>query len=45
MVNKFEYDVALSLAGEDRVYVEKVAKYLSKKDIHLILWYISIKID
>jgi hypothetical protein len=33
MVNKFEYDVALSFAGEDRVYVEKVAKYLREKGI------------
>jgi len=33
MVNKFEYDVALSFAGEDRVYVEKVAKYLKEKGI------------
>jgi len=33
MVNKFEYDVALSFAGEDRVYVEKVAKYLKEKVI------------
>jgi len=33
MVNQFEYDVALSFAGEDRIYVEKVAKYLKKKDI------------
>jgi len=33
MVNKFEYDVALSFAGEDRAYVEKVAKYLKEKDI------------
>jgi len=33
MVNKFEYDVALSFAGEDRAYVEKVAKYLKGKGI------------
>jgi len=33
MVNKFDYDVALSFAGEDRAYVEKVAKYLMEKDI------------
>ena len=33
MVNNFEYDVALSFAGEDRVYVEKVAKYLKEKGI------------
>lgn len=33
MVNKFEYDVALSFAGEDRAYVEKVAKYLKEKGI------------
>ena len=35
MVNKFEYDVALSFAGEDRVYVEKVAKYLKEKGIEV----------
>jgi hypothetical protein len=33
MVNNFEYDVALSFAGEDRAYVEKVAKYLMGKNI------------
>ena len=33
MVNKFEYDVALSFAGEDRAYVEKVAKYLKENGI------------
>jgi hypothetical protein len=33
MVNKFEYDVALSFAGEDREYVEKVANYLKGKGI------------
>lgn len=33
MVNKFEYDVALSFAGEDRLYVEGVAKYLKEKGI------------
>lgn len=33
MVNNFEYDVALSFAGEDRAYVEKVAKYLKEKGI------------
>jgi len=35
MVNKFEYDVALSFAGEDRAYVEKVAKYLKEKSIRV----------
>ena len=35
MVNKFEYDVALSFAGEDRAYVEKVAKYLREKSIRV----------
>ena len=33
MVNKFEYDVALSFAGEDREYIEKVANYLKGKGI------------
>jgi hypothetical protein len=33
MVNKFEYDVALSFAGEDRVYVEKVADYLKENGV------------
>ena len=33
MANKFEYDVALSFAGEDRVYVEKVADYLKEKGV------------
>jgi len=33
MINKFEYDVALSFAGEDRAYVEKVAKYLKENGI------------
>ena len=35
MVNNFEYDVALSFAGEDRAYVEKVAKYLKEKSIRV----------
>ena len=35
MVNKFEYNVALSFAGEDRAYVEKVAKYLKEKGIEV----------
>jgi len=30
---KFEFDVALSFAGEDRAYVKKVAKYLKEKGI------------
>jgi hypothetical protein len=30
---KFKFDVALSFAGENRPYVEKVAKYLTEKDI------------
>ncbi len=30
---EFEFDVALSFAGEDREYVEKVARYLTEKDI------------
>jgi len=29
----FEFDVALSFVGEDRAYVEKVAKYLKEKGI------------
>ena len=29
----FEYDMALSFAGEERAYVEKVAEYLKEKDI------------
>ncbi len=33
MVNKFEYDVALSFAGEDRAYVEKVADYLKENSV------------
>ena len=33
MENKFDYDVALSFAGEDRVYVEKVADYLKEKGV------------
>jgi hypothetical protein len=33
MVNKFDHDIALSFAGEDRAYVEKVAKYLKEKSI------------
>lgn len=32
---KFEFDVTLSFAGEDRPYVEKVAKYLKEKDIKI----------
>lgn len=31
----YEYDIALSFAGEDRVYVEKVANYLTDKGIHV----------
>jgi hypothetical protein len=30
---EFKFDVALSFAGEDRAYVEKVAKYLKEKGI------------
>jgi len=33
MTNQFDYEVALSFAGEDRAYVEKVAKYLKGKGI------------
>ena len=33
MANKFEYDVALSFAGEDRAYVEKVADYLKENSV------------
>ena len=31
--NTYEYDVALSLAGEDREYIEKVADKLDQDDI------------
>lgn len=33
MKKNFKYDVALSFAGEDRKYVEKIAKRLKKNDI------------
>ena len=33
MVNKFDYDVAFSFAGEDRAYVEKVADYLKENSV------------
>lgn len=33
MKKVYEYDVALSFAGEDRKYVEKIAKRLKKNDI------------
>lgn len=32
---KFEYDIALSFAGEDRPYVEKVAKILKDKSVNI----------
>lgn len=32
---KYKYDIALSFAGEDRAYVEKVAKYLTDKGIRV----------
>jgi len=35
MVNPFDFDVALSFAGEDRAYVEKVANYLKEKSIRV----------
>lgn len=31
----YEYDIALSFAGEDRAYVEKVARYLMNKGIRV----------
>lgn len=31
----YKYDIALSFAGEDRAYVEKVAKYLTDKGIRV----------
>jgi hypothetical protein len=34
MINK-TYDVALSFAGEDREYVEKVAEYLKAKSVRV----------
>jgi len=33
--NQYEYDVALSFAGEQREYVERVAKFLKSKDIRV----------
>ena len=30
---KFKYEVALSFAGEDREYVDKVANLLEEKDV------------
>lgn len=33
MIKKYEYDIALSFAGENRIYVEKVAKFLKKNNI------------
>ena len=33
MNESYEYDVALSFAGEDREYVEQVALFLKKKNI------------
>lgn len=33
--SKYDYDVALSFAGEDRAYVEVVAKYLKKRKIRV----------
>ncbi|WP_300700587.1 toll/interleukin-1 receptor domain-containing protein [uncultured Phocaeicola sp.] len=35
MEDQFEYDVALSFAGEQREYVERVAKFLKSKDIRV----------
>ena len=34
-VKQYQFDVALSFAGEDRKYVEKVAKELKKMEIHV----------
>lgn len=35
MESQFEYDVALSFAGEQREYVERVAKFLKLKDVRV----------
>lgn len=35
MLKKYQFDVALSFANEDRKYIEKVARYLSKMEIKL----------
>lgn len=35
MESEFEYDIALSFAGEDREYVEKVAEHLKDKGIYV----------
>lgn len=32
---KYEYDIAISFAGEDRKYAEKIAKALSKRDVRI----------
>lgn len=32
-MNKYDFDVALSFAGEDREYVEQVASYLKELDV------------
>lgn len=32
-IHKFDYDVTLSFAGEDREYVEKIALYLKKRGV------------
>ena len=37
----YDYDVALSFAGEDRLYVEKVAKIL--KEIRIQVFMIDMK--
>ena len=35
MNKNYQYDVALSFAGEDRIYVEQVAKILESKGINV----------
>ena len=35
MIQKYQYDVALSFAGEDRAYVEQLAQYLRSKNIQV----------
>lgn len=34
-MQKYDYDIALSFAGEDRQYVEKVAEYIKSHGVHV----------
>lgn len=44
MKQKFDYDVALSFAGEDREYVNEVASILKSKGVSVFYYCCPVKV-